>query len=397
MPCKNDFHAHEWTRSGVLSIAKCETICSFCKSGKEYKPASALRKHVLVHIKNERLPLTLEHSLHLQCVGPRGGSPCSQCLDLDPQPFCSSEALSTFAVFILTDDFDFPAELYWQDSEGRFVRLTFAVEREAGKLSMGQGRIFLPFRNSDIITLMSMSISLQPLQFNDPIAREKVLLKIVDAASSYNSSVVVTKSVISQGLRLLSSSLRILVAVDDFSSTSIPYSTGNREGVFLCEQIPHIKTELKEFLSALDEQVFSPKLLEAISSQQFDLVAVEHAADFLQIFYGTLILFVIRASLKATFYRFGGSFHPSARQALQDPTFTRGWECPLYRPMLYALGRSEASFERVLRIANQQSDMHVHYETAARLFPVRVDAFMLDHIAFFFRAIFPLFGELVMG
>ena len=80
MPCKNDFHAHEWTKSGVLSIAKCETICNFCISGKEYKPASALRKvryyyeeakklrltsikHVLTHIKNERLPLTLEHSV----------------------------------------------------------------------------------------------------------------------------------------------------------------------------------------------------------------------------------------------------------------------------------------------------------------------------------------------
>ena len=80
MPCKNDSHAHEWTKSGVLSIAKCETICNFCSSGKEYKPASALRKvryyvkeakklrltsikHVLIHIRKERLPLTLEHSV----------------------------------------------------------------------------------------------------------------------------------------------------------------------------------------------------------------------------------------------------------------------------------------------------------------------------------------------
>ena len=63
MPCKDGSHAHEWTRSGVLSIAKCETTCNFCISGKEYKPASALRKHVLTHIKKERLALTLEHSV----------------------------------------------------------------------------------------------------------------------------------------------------------------------------------------------------------------------------------------------------------------------------------------------------------------------------------------------
>ena len=81
MPCHNASHIHEWPRSGSLSIAKCEFKCGFCASTKDYKPASALRKvhsrrisihqgrradvlvqHVLVHIKNDELPLTLEKS-----------------------------------------------------------------------------------------------------------------------------------------------------------------------------------------------------------------------------------------------------------------------------------------------------------------------------------------------
>ena len=156
-----------------------------------------------------------------------------------------------------------------------------------------------------------------------------------------------------------------------------------------CEQIPHIKTELKEFLSSLNEQVFSLKLLGAISLEQFDTIAVEHADDFLQIFYGTLILFITRASLKAIFNCFGGDFHPSARQAMQDPTFIRGWNCPLYQPMLYALGCSEASFERILRFLKHESDIYDHYQTAAHLFPVPMNALMIEHIEYFFEQFFP--------
>ena len=119
------------------------------------------------------------------------------------------------------------------------------------------------------------------------------------------------------------------------------------------------------------------------------MTAVEHAADLLQIFYGTLILFMTRASLKAIYNSFGGDFRPSAHQAMQDPTFDRGWNCPLYQPMLYTLGCSEVSFEKVLRALDRQCDMYGHYETAAHLFPVRLDAFMIEHIAYFFEQFFP--------
>ena len=157
-----------------------------------------------------------------------------------------------------------------------------------------------------------------------------------------------------------------------------------------CEQIPHIKTALKEYLSSLSEQVFSPRPLEAFSSEQFDIVAVEHAANLLQIFYGTLILFIIRASLKAIlFYSFGGDFFTSARQAMQDLAFHSDWNCPLYQPMLYALRRSEASFQSFLQILNYESHMYSHYQTAASLFPVRVDAFVIEHVEWFFMQFFP--------
>ena len=119
-------------------------------------------------------------------------------------------------------------------------------------------------------------------------------------------------------------------------------------------------------------------------------MAVEHAADLLQIFYGTLILFITRASLKTiSSYSFGGDFHPSARQAMQDPTFDRGWNCPLYQPMLYALGCSEVSFERILRVSHREPDIHGDFEIAAHLFPVRLDAFIIEHIAYFFEQFFP--------
>ena len=172
--------------------------------------------------------------------------------------------------------------------------------------------------------------------------------------------------------------------------SNAPAEGRQRYGLIVCEQIPDIKTELKDFLSALNELLFSPTFLEAITSEQPDVMTDEHAGDLLHIFYSTLILFITRASLKAIFsFTFGGDFRPSARRAMQDPTFDTGWNCPLYQPMLYALGCSEVSFERVLQWLDPRSDLYEHYEIAARLFPVRSDALMIEHIAYFFEQFFP--------
>ncbi|KAI9648891.1 hypothetical protein NHQ30_001457 [Ciborinia camelliae] len=51
-------HTHPpWNTTGVLRIAKCESVCGFCM--KETDTAAKLRKHVAVHIKNEGLNLTI--------------------------------------------------------------------------------------------------------------------------------------------------------------------------------------------------------------------------------------------------------------------------------------------------------------------------------------------------
>ncbi|KAL3426785.1 hypothetical protein PVAG01_00294 [Phlyctema vagabunda] len=51
-------HVHPpWNTTGVLRIAKCESVCGFCQ--RETKTAANLRKHVAIHIKNEGLNLTV--------------------------------------------------------------------------------------------------------------------------------------------------------------------------------------------------------------------------------------------------------------------------------------------------------------------------------------------------
>ena len=81
MPCHVASHIHDWPRSSSSSIFKCESKCGFCRSTKDYKPALALQKvlshcipkregslvdflmqHVLTHINNDDMPLTLEKS-----------------------------------------------------------------------------------------------------------------------------------------------------------------------------------------------------------------------------------------------------------------------------------------------------------------------------------------------
>lgn len=51
-------HVHPpWPTTGILRIAKCESVCGFCQ--KETKTAANLRKHVAIHIKNEGLNLSI--------------------------------------------------------------------------------------------------------------------------------------------------------------------------------------------------------------------------------------------------------------------------------------------------------------------------------------------------
>ena len=91
------------------------------------------------------------------------------------------------------DDFDFPAELSWQDSRERLLRVTFADdEREPVTLDARPERTLLPFKYSTISTLMSISLQHVKINGHNLGEPDSVLLSIVAAASLYNSSVVVT-------------------------------------------------------------------------------------------------------------------------------------------------------------------------------------------------------------
>ena len=121
----------------------------------------------------------------------------------------------------------------------------------------------------------------------------------------------------------------------------------------------------------------------------------EFAVEILQLYYGILILFVVRATLKVMFNYSPRDFHPSIQQIVQDSNFERGWASRLYQPMSYALGASELSFGRYLRLLKAEpalchfTHLQVHCEAAARLLPVPMEAFILEHVSYFFNIFYP--------
>ena len=88
------------------------------------------------------------------------------------------------------DDFDFPAELHWQDSRDGLLRLHF-VEREPEMLGPRQERILLPHKWSAVTSLMSMS--LQHLTINGHILKERdIIFQKITAAARLYSTIFVT-------------------------------------------------------------------------------------------------------------------------------------------------------------------------------------------------------------
>ena len=172
------------------------------------------------------------------------------------------------------------------------------------------------------------------------------------------------------------------------------------------ESLPKFKTELGNFLSALHHKAIletSPflngeitwsDLLDLLHSKEQHLASKAIARD-LQFYYGILILFIIRVSQKTICNYSKADFHASSLQTSQDQNFRIGLNCPLYQPMLYALGASEMTFGKylnMLRIRPALTDLphlHEHYETAAHLLPVSIDAFILEHITTFFSEAYP--------
>ena len=120
--------------------------------------------------------------------------------------------------------------------------------------------------------------------------------------------------------------------------------------------------------------------------EHLDLVLEGTITKDLQLFCGILILFIIRASLKATLNYSIADFHAATLQTSQDPTFENNLNCPLYHPILYALGGSKVTFGKYLSMLKIKDMFYLYeyYKTAARLMPVSMEATILEHVAYFF-------------
>ena len=166
------------------------------------------------------------------------------------------------------------------------------------------------------------------------------------------------------------------------------------------ESLPNFKAEFRSFLSALQMRAVSTSGLftdgditsESLffSQLQNSNLMREGITKDLQLFYGILILFIIRASLKALLNYSIAGFHAATLQASQDPTFKNNLNCPLYHPILYALGGSRVTFGKYLSMLMTNAALkdsfylYEHYETAARLMSVSIEAPILEHVAYFF-------------
>ena len=115
----------------------------------------------------------------------------------------------------------------------------------------------------------------------------------------------------------------------------------------------------------------------------------------LQNYYGIMILFVLRATLKATRKLLSGDFRIRGEWTKLDVTFSQGWNCDLYLPAKYELRSQEASFGNCLRaLKGRESTKRIealqhHCRTAAELLPVSQDAPVLAHIRHFFDLFYP--------
>lgn len=92
------------------------------------------------------------------------------------------------------------------------------------------------------------------------------------------------------------------------------------------------KPDLTDFLSILFDTTIA-------SSES------EHKEQLLDVFYGTLILCMIRFVLFAAFRRFTRVYEPERSQANHDPTFLDGPKSRIYQPMLLLLESSMSTFQ----------------------------------------------------
>ena len=94
-----------------------------------------------------------------------------------------------------------------------------------------------------------------------------------------------------------------------------------------CNDISQLKPRLEKFLQAMEEVAMHPPYEEEL-------------ANHLTNFYGVLILFLIRCTLRSVFQYLELGFQAAENQKTQDSTFVMGSACPIYQLNLTALRTS---------------------------------------------------------
>ncbi|KAL2042590.1 hypothetical protein N7G274_004349 [Stereocaulon virgatum] len=238
--------------------------------------------------------------------------------------------------------------------------------------------------------------------FDDGLRVEQIL----SAAALFESATEDIGSVVGHGLRCLSSTLRVLDVIQTILQ-AVGHDEIQEKNAFgrvkqwtcnvVHESLPKFKAELRSFLSALQTRAVSTSrlftdgdiILESLLFPENSDLVREGITKDLQLFYGILILFIIRAGLKTLLNHSIADFHADTLQTSQDPTFEKNLNCPLYHPILYALGGSKMTFGKYLSMLKTKAALkdsyylYEHYETAARLMPVSIEAPILEHVAYF--------------
>lgn len=152
----------------------------------------------------------------------------------------------------------------------------------------------------------------------------------------------------------------------------------------ICIPLTQFRAILRGFLSALHYTMLSTR-------------EKPPGLELLHVFYGTLILLLIRATLKATFSCSLPGYSVSWHHVIPDTTFEIGTACVLYQPMLLALEASGLTFrecleelaaEVLVRVPHfQKRHYRPHYEKAAALADIQdpMNAPLSAHLTFFFE------------
>lgn len=184
---------------------------------------------------------------------------------------------------------------------------------------------------------------------------------------------------IMEGLKCLGLALEMLTAVQAvFQKVKPSASKDSRWWNYkvVCEELPDTKSRLESFLSHLENVVMN-----SASPTSPEVV--------LKVFYGTMILFLIRGTLQKIWRYNKLGFRPFEDQARQDESFDKGSHCQVYQSMLLKLEASRSLFRSMLQAPDSTlavgSGLYEEYQQAATLIPMTAtnDASLKQYAAYF--------------